>query len=317
MGVMLIVLGAGAAILVAAAVFDQGSGDDRLTKRARRLAAGGAADQGPSERALRQASRGRYDDLVTRLLPKPAALQVRLEATGYPLTLTHYGIASGVVLIAMGLLSLALHAPPLLGLLEAAGSAIWLPHVGVSLLMARRRARFFKLFPEAIGLMVRGLRAGLPVSQTVATVGREIADPVGEDFRRISDQVRLGAPLEDAMWHAARRLGLPEFNFLVISLSVQRETGGNLAETLDNLEQILRRRKQMRLKIRAMASEATWSALIIGSLPFIMGALMFVVSPAYIRHLVTDPLGRLMLGAAMFSLTIGGFVMRKMTRFEI
>ena len=97
------------------------------------------------------------------------------------------------------------------------------------------------------------------------------------------------------MWHAAKRLGLPEFNFFVISLSVQRETGGNLAETLDNLEQILRRRKQMRLKIRAMASEATWSALIIGSLPFIMGVLMFLVSPSYIRHLITDPMGRLML----------------------
>ncbi|MDB5465503.1 MAG: Flp pilus assembly protein TadB, partial [Phenylobacterium sp.] len=124
-------------------------------------------------------------------------------------------------------------------------------------------------------------------------------------------------PVEDAMWQAARRVGLPEFNFLVISLSVQRETGGNLAETLENLEQILRRRQQMRLKIRAMSSEATASALIIGSLPFVMAILMSVVNRDYLSVLFTQPLGRLMLGGGVASLVAGSLIMRQMVKFEI
>jgi tight adherence protein B len=305
------------ALMFAAAFVDFGpSRGGRLARRARRLAVD-ADPKAKAERALRQAARGRLDGLFSRLLPRPAVLQTRLEATGRPITLTQYGAASVAVLVVTAILGAAVHAPPLMILLEAVGSAIWLPHAAIGFLMGRRRARFFKLFPDAIGLIVRGLRAGLPVSETVGVVAREIADPVGEDFRRIADQVRLGASLEDAMWQQARRLELPEFNFLVISLSVQRETGGNLAETLENLEHILRRRKQMRLKIKAMASEATWSALIIGALPFIMAAMMYLVSADYMRGLFTNPLGRMMLGAALASITVGGFIMRKMTRFEI
>jgi tight adherence protein B len=305
------------ALVFAAAFVDLGaSPGGRLARRARRIAVD-ADPKAKAEHALRRAARGRLDGLFSRLLPRPAVLQTRLEATGRPITLTQYGAASVAVLVVTAILGAAVHAPPLLVLLEALGSAIWLPHAAIGLLMSQRRARFFKLFPDAIGLIVRGLRAGLPVSETVGVVAREIADPVGEDFRRISDQVRLGVSLEDAMWQQARRLELPEFNFLVISLSVQRETGGNLGETLENLEQILRRRKQMRLKIKAMASEATWSALIIGALPFIMGVMMYLVSADYMRPLFTNPVGRLMLGAALTSITIGGFIMRKMTRFEI
>ncbi|MFC3068841.1 type II secretion system F family protein [Phenylobacterium soli] len=318
MSPLLILMLVGAAAAIAAAVFDvRLPRRGRLAKRARRLAEQASDPKGRAERALRRQARGRFDALVRRLLPRPAALQGRLEATGYPITFTQYGLACGAVLVTTGLMGVLLGAPAFMILLESVGSAVWLPHVGVGFLMARRRARFFKLFPEAIGLIVRGLRAGLPVSETIGVVGRETPDPVGEEFRRIADQVRLGEALEDAMWRTARRLDLPEFNFLVISLSVQRETGGNLAETLENLEQILRRRKQMTLKIKAMASEATWSALIIGALPFIMAALMYMVSADYMKTLFTDPLGHLLLAGALASLTVGGLVMRKMTRFEI
>ncbi|HEX3700475.1 MAG TPA: type II secretion system F family protein [Phenylobacterium sp.] len=307
-----------AALLLAAAAFDvRAPGRSPLVRRARALAADAADPKAKAERALRQASHGSLDDLVRRFLPRPAALQVRLEATGEAITLTQYGAASLVVMLASGALCMALKAPPLMALIEAAGTGIWLPHATVGLLMARRRNRFLKLFPEAIGLLVRGLRAGLPIGETISVVGREIADPVGEDFRRVADQVRLGQPLEAALWAAAKRIGLPEFNFLVIALSVQRETGGNLAETLENLEHILRRRQQMRLKIKAMASEATASGLILGCLPVLMAFLMYLCSAEYISHLFTNPAGRLMLGAAVASLAVGGFVMRKMTKFEI
>jgi tight adherence protein B len=292
-------------------------GRRRLVRRARVLATGAADPRSQAESALRQAAEGSFDEVIRKLLPKPQALQTRLEATGHAITLTQYGAACLLVMAVSAGLCLLMRAPPLMALIEALGTGVWLPHAAVSILMARRRGRFLKLFPEAIGLLVRGLRSGLPVAETIGVVGREIADPVGEDFRRVAEHVRLGQSLEAALWHAARRTGLPEFNFLVIALSVQRETGGNLAETLENLEHILRRREQMRLKVRAMASEATASALILGALPVIMALLMYIFSADYVRQLFTTPLGRLMLGGGLGCLAVGGLVMRKMIKFEL
>jgi tight adherence protein B len=292
-------------------------GRRRLARRARALGGAGrpaATAAGPS---IKRAGESRLDAAIRRLLPRPEVLRGRLAATGAPLTLAHYAGASLAVMFVSGAASALLGASPPLILLGAAANALFLPHAAVGVMMARRRGRFLKLFAEAIGLIVRGLRAGLPVTETLGVVGREIGAPVGEEFRQVADQVRLGVPVEEAMWNAARRIGLPEFNFLVISLSVQRETGGNLAETLENLEQILRRRQQMRLKIRAMSSEATASALIIGALPFVMAGLMSVFSPAYLRALFTDPLGRMMLAGGLGSLTVGAVIMRQMVRFEI
>jgi tight adherence protein B len=307
-----------AAVLAAAALLDVSPSRGSLVKRARAIGREGTQRRGAEPgRALRRASESRLDALVRRYLPRPAALRVRLEATGYPIGFSHYGLACVVLALAVLVAALLLGVPATLAILEGVATGVWLPHAAVGFLMTRRRMRFFKAFPEAIGLIVRGLRAGLPVTETIGVVGREIADPVGEEFRRVADQVRLGAPLEDALWQTARRIGLPEFNFLVISLSVQKETGGNLAETLENLETILRRRQQMRLKIRAMASEATASALILGALPFVMAVLMFLVSRDYMTVLFTQPLGRLMMAGGVASLTVGGFVMRQMVKFEI
>ena len=308
----------GVVLLVVAAVFDGGASRGRVDKRARALGAVGRTGTSEAhESALRRSSEGRLDALLRRWLPRPALLRTRLEATGYPITFTHYGVACvsvGAVMVTAGLL---LGAPVMLAVLECVATGVWLPHVAVGFLAARRRGRFFKSFPEAIGLIVRGLRAGLPVSETIGVVGREIGGPVGEEFRRIAEQVRLGASLEAAMWQTARRLGLPEFNFLVISLSVQRETGGNLAETLENLEHILRRRQQMKLKIKAMASEAVASAAILTALPLVTTVLMYMVSGDYIRLLFSEPLGRVMVACGLVSLAVGGLVMRQMTRFEI
>ena len=302
--------------LILYALFSPAVARGGLVKRARAL---GAASPQPGEaaRALRGQPQGRLDALMHRLIPRPAALRTRLEATGHPITFTQYVAACmAVAVIGIGVAAL-MGVPALLALLEGAATGLWLPHSAVGFLMRRRRAAFLKLFPDAIGLMVRGLRSGLPVTETVSIVGREVASPVGDDFRRIAEQVRLGQSLEEAFWSAARRLGLPEFNFLVISLSVQRETGGNLAETLENLDLIIRKRQQMRLKIKAMSSEATASALIIGALPFVMAVLMFMVSAPYMRLLITEPLGRMMAGAGIASLVVGGSVMKKMVSFEI
>ena len=187
----------------------------------------------------------------------------------------------------------------------------------VGFLVNRRLNRFTSLFPEAIDLIVRGLKSGLPVSESIRTVGAEVPDPIGVEFRTVSDGVGLGQSLEEALWEASKRLDTPEFKFFVVSLSIQRETGGNLAETLGNLADILRRRRQMRLKIKAMSSEARASAYILGSLPFVVFAAILIINPGYAMQLFEDPRGHVMLGAGFASLFTGALVMAKMIRFEI
>lgn len=257
------------------------------------------------------------DRIAHRILPRSELLRLRLEATGRSISLGQYGAASAGLSVAAFLLLLACGMSGAVSLFMALTLGIFLPHAVVGSLATRRRNSFLKALPDAIGLIVRGLRAGLPVSETVSVVAREASYPVSEEFGGVADQVRLGRPLEEAMWAMANRLKLPEFNFLVISMSVQRETGGNLAETLENLNQILRSRFQMRLKIKAMASQATASALIIGSLPFLMGALMAVLNPEYLSVLFTDPRGQTMFAGGLISLATGSFIMRKMVRFEV
>jgi tight adherence protein B len=207
--------------------------------------------------------------------------------------------------------------PPLAALLVGSVCGLLLPHLAIGWLIGERRKKFSKLFPDAIGLMVRGLKAGLPAIESMLIVGREVPPPIGEEFRRVGDQVRVGQSIEDALWAIARRIQLPEFNFLVITMAIQRETGGNLAETLENLDDMLRKRQQMKLKIKAMSSEAVATAAIIGSMPFAMSLLLFFVSHDYIMKLVTTDLGRVLLGGAITWMCIGFFVMSQMISFEI
>ena len=201
----------------------------------------------------------------------------------------------------------------LLGLLV--GTA--LPHKVVSRMGRRRVAAFVALFPEAIDLMVRALRSGLPISEAIIGAGHEIGDPVGYELRRIEAGMRLGRDLESLLWDIATRIDIPEFRFFIIALSVQRETGGNLAETLANLADVLRRRRQMRAKVRAMSSETRATTMILGGLPVVVGVLLALTSPAYLKPLLSDIRGLMLDGLALTMLGTGIFIMMKMARFEI
>ena len=165
--------------------------------------------------------------------------------------------------------------------------------------------------------MVRGLRSGLPITESIRTAGAEIVAPVGTELQNVTDSVRLGAKMEEALWETSRRLDIQEFNFFTIALAIQSETGGNLAETLANLSDVLRRRRQLKLKIKALSSEAKASAYIIGSLPFIMALLIYLINPGYISELWTDPRGMFLVGIGFTSFGIGIGVMYKMVKFEI
>ena len=259
-----------------------------------------------------------FDKVIKRIMPNPEKLRERLAKTGKRISLGEYVLANCFVVAATYLiLVVMLDIPPIVGGLFAIALGLGLPHLTISFLIARRFKQFTNLFPEAIELIVRGLKSGLPVTESIKSVGSEMADPVGVEFRRIADSFAFGRTLNEALWAAAIRLDTPEFRFFVISLSVQQETGGNLAETLENLATILRRRKQMRKKIRAMSAEARASAMILGSLPFLMFGALMVINPDYALVLTNDPRGRVALFMAAASLFTGVFIMFKMARFEI
>src|ERR671932_47854 len=129
--------------------------------------------------------------------------------------------------------------------------------------------------------MVRGLRSGLPISETMGVVADELPGPIAEECRAVTDKMKICRTMEAALQEAADRMGTPEFQFFVITLAIQRETGGNLAETLANLADVLRKRAQMKLKIRAMSSESKASAYIVGALPLIVFGLIMMINPTY------------------------------------
>jgi len=259
-----------------------------------------------------------FDKFIKRVMPNPEKLRERLARTGKRISLGEYVLANCfVAAVTYLILVVMLDLSALVGILFAVALGLGLPHFTIGFLAARRLKQFTNLFPEAIELIVRGLKSGLPVTESIKSVGSEMVDPVGIEFRRIADSFAFGQTLDEALWAAATRLDTPEFRFFVISLSVQQETGGNLAETLENLATILRRRKQMRKKIKAMSAEARASALILGSLPFLMFGALLVINPDYALILINDPRGRMALFMAVGSLFTGSYIMFKMARFEI
>ena len=257
-------------------------------------------------------------DRVFRLLPRRAALAARLSRTGYGISIGQYGLGSIAAAMVFALLFLFVagfaFGP---SLLLGAALAIALPHWLIGRLGRRRTARFIQLFPEAIDLMVRALRAGLPISEAIVNAGREVGDPVGAELRGIEAGMKLGRDLDSLLWDIATRIAIPEFRFFIIALNVQRETGGNLAETLNNLSEVLRRRRAMRAKARAMASEARASTAILGSLPIVVIGVLSFTSPTYIAPLFNDIRGLLLLGLGVTMLITGITIMVRMARFEI
>jgi tight adherence protein B len=227
--------------------------------------------------------------------------------------MTNLGVALLVAITLACTAPIGVVASLLVGLLI--GTA--LPHMAVARMGKRRVAAFVRLFPEAIDLMVRALRSGLPISEAIIGAGREIGDPVGDELGRVEAGMRMGRDLEGLLWDIANRIDVPEFRFFIIALSVQRETGGNLAETLANLADVLRRRRQMRAKVRAMSSETRATTMILAGMPVLVIVMLALTSPHYLTPLYSDMRGFLLDGLAFVMLATGVGIMTKMARFEI
>ncbi|WP_422396630.1 type II secretion system F family protein [Sphingomonas profundi] len=259
----------------------------------------------------------KLDLAFTQLLPNPAVLSKRIAMTGKEWTLGQYLLANIALTVVVALAIVVKGAPIPLAALGGLFVGIGLPHMVIGHLIKKRVKQFNAKFPDAIELLVRGLRSGLPISETLGVVGGEVPGPVGVEFRTVTDKMKIGRTMEAALQDTADRLGTPEFQFFVITLAIQRETGGNLAETLSNLADVLRKRAQMKLKIAAMSSESKASAYIIGVLPFMVFGSILYINPDYMMKFFEDE--RLIvtgLGGLVW-MGIGAFVMRQMINFEI
>ncbi|RVT42180.1 type II secretion system F family protein [Sphingobium algorifonticola] len=320
----------GMALVVVFAVLLLGPSADKARARRLALIRGRHSDSADAilEARMRKAISNRTTEdmkLLVSLIPNPENLAKRIRMTGKKWTLGQYMTASaGIALVVAAYLVLKGYAP-LTILFIGLAAGLGLPHWYVGKLIKKRVALFTKYFPDALELLVRGLRSGLPISETMGIVASEIPGPVGEEFKLISERMKIGRTMDQALQETADRLGTPEFQFFVITLAIQRETGGNLAETLANLATVLRQRAQMKLKIRAMSSESKASAYIIGALPFLVFGLISWINYDYMAPFYTpDPTGPLglslmqMIGiGGMCWMGIGVFIMAQMINFEI
>jgi tight adherence protein B len=254
---------------------------------------------------------------LSSLMPRREEMEKRLRRTGKPWSVSQYMLASMVIFLVVTGLLIAIRSPFLMAALVGTFAAIGLPYFVVGSLIKKRVAKFNTRFPDAIDLLVRGLKSGLPVTETFQVVSQELPGPVGEEFKGVVERIRIGNTMESALQESAEMLGTPEFQFFCITIAIQRETGGNLAETLSNLSDVLRKRAQMKLKIRAMSSEAKASAYIVGALPFFVFGIVWMMNPEYLQgFFVEERLIITGLGGLVW-MSIGAFIMSRMISFEI
>jgi tight adherence protein B len=247
---------------------------------------------------------------------KRVALNVRIEQAGLAWSKQKFFVISG----AFGLVAFVLPLFLGLGLLPSLGfafaGAFGIPRWLLSFLKKRREANFLKNFPDAVDVIVRGIKAGLPLLDSLKLIANESEEPIRSEFRGIIETQAIGIPLGDACQKLYDHMPVAEANFFGIVISIQQRAGGNLSETLGNLSKVLRERKKMKAKIQAMSMEAKASAAIIGCLPPSVMTLVWLTSPAYIDLLWTSSMGRVMLACSAAWMSIGIFVMKKMINFD-
>ncbi len=225
-----------------------------------------------------------------------------------------YALIAGTIITAVAAI---FHLPPIVLPAIAAVAYLGIPKLVLNFLIKRRLKKFVAAFPDAIDIIVRGVRSGLTVGECLNIVGQESPDPVGPEIRMVNEATKLGQTMAEALQRMSDRLPSPEFRYFTIVLGTQQTTGGNLAETLAKLSDVLRQRKKMKDKVAAMSSEAKASAGIIGSLPLcVMGALSFL-APDYVALLFTTKAGNFMLAISVVVMGTGVLVMRKMINFDM
>ncbi len=248
---------------------------------------------------------------------KAVPLKLRLMQAGLKITEKQFYLISLVLGVVFGLFAFASLGQPFIALGLAFVGGLGLPRWFIAFLSKRRLKAFLKEFPNALDVMVRSIKSGLPLNDAIRLIASDGQEPVKSEFSRILQGQKLGIPTPEACARMYDSIPLPETNFFATVITIQAQAGGNLSEALGNLSRVLRERQKMKGKVQAMSMEAKASAAIIGALPFIVAFLVFLTSPDYIIILFTDPRGHLILGFSAVWMTIGILVMRNMINFEI
>jgi tight adherence protein B len=295
------------------------SGERKVAQRVQSV-----AKTEPTTRVARGPQKSRRDVIESTLKDfesrhkksKSVPLSVRITRAGLTWSKRQFVIISaaiGLGMFAFGFFSgTGLAAAAGLGFAGAFGFPRWLLHY----LKKRRERRFLEALPDAVDIIVRGVKAGLPLLDCIKMITAEAPEPLKTEFRLILETQAIGMPLGEACSKLYERTPLPEANFFGIVVAIQQKAGGNLSEALGNLSKVLRDRKKMRAKIQAMSQEAKASAAIIGALPIAVMVLVYITSPQYISLLFTNSLGHLMLAGSAVWMTIGVLVMKKMINFD-
>jgi tight adherence protein B len=306
--ILIIVLILAGAALIALASSGANSESRAITRRVDLVAHLQAGKPGEGLDLHRWALRA--EDLLKRAFSFGLRRRWGTRTTGRILML--YAIGGGAALWLLGHNVLRLH-NSLAGLLALAGFLL-LPRLVLSIEQNRADAQFTDLFPDGIDMVIRMLRAGLPITAAIRTVGTEAPAPVNTVFAELADQVEIGIPLADALAVSGERIQLPDFRFFTVAVALQHATGGNLAATLEILSEIIRKRRALRLKGRAVTAEVRMTSYILAGIPFVIIAGLLIVDRNYLRPLVEDPRGQLIAVSAIISMTIGFIIMRGMTR---
>ncbi|MEM9725964.1 MAG: type II secretion system F family protein [Pseudomonadota bacterium] len=245
------------------------------------------------------------------------SMRIKLEQAGVRSTPAQFLLQFYLAAAAVGAGVFVYYGSPLVALGVAVVVAFLLPTIVVKKKIEGRVNKFLEIFPNALDILVRGVRSGLPVSESMKVAANELPDPVGAELREVVATTNMGVPMEEALAKMAMRIPSPDVNFFRTVLAIQRQTGGNLAESLSNLSNVLRERRKMKKKIVALSSEARMSAIIIGALPILVGVLVYFMKPDYIMLLFTDSFGQIMVAGGAFWMLCGIMIMRWMVRFEI
>lgn len=301
-------------------------GSDKSAKRAKELVSGAkpgrarkdaAAEATAKRRAsvqenLRDLARQQKDSRRNLL-----SVKARIAQAGLSISESTFWMISAGAGVALGAIAFfASGFSPIWGVSALVVGGLGLPRWVLGMLISKRQKNFVNQLADSIDIIVRGVKSGLPLNQCLRIIATESAEPVRSEFRMIVDGQSMGVPLEANLERMYERMPLPEVNFFNIVLGIQQKTGGNLSEALGNLSSVLRSRKLLKEKVKALSSEAVASAMIIGSLPFIVMILVYMVRPAYMAILFTTPQGNLILLAAGVMMSMGIFIMRSMVNFK-
>jgi tight adherence protein B len=294
----------------------------RARLKVRLAAIGGAAGGGPAIKKGANPLR-RTRQIQTKLEEASSAtgrrveLRLMIERAGMTTTARNFYIASAISGVVGTALYLLMGYPWYWFWAVMIVSGVGLPRKFLKSKAAKRQKNFTKHFADALDVIVRGIRSGLPVGECLNIIAREAPEPVCTEFRLLIEGQRLGMTLKQALERSCRRMPTADMNFFAIVLNLQQQTGGNLAETLAGLSDVLRARKKMADKVKAMSSEARMTATIIGSMPFLISGMIYLINPDYISLLWTDHTGKKIFYGGLAWMTTGVLIMRQMISFEI